>query len=103
MSFVGHGSEIGNHSIIGVRSNIAGHTTVGDQVYVGIGATVFNKLVIGNKCVIGGAAVVKRNLPDYSLVVAADSFVKQKDSDSIVNYISIGHIKKTIGDAKINS
>ena len=96
-----HGSEVGNHSIIGVRSNIAGHTTIGDQVYVGIGATVFNKLIIGNKCVIGAAAVVKRNLPDFSLVIAADSTIKQKDSESIEKYISIDHIKKTIGDAKL--
>ena len=96
-----HGSEVGNHNVIGVRSNVAGHTKIGNQVYVGIGATVFNKLTVGDKCVIGGAAVVKRNLPDFSLVVAADSVVKQKDSESIEKYISIDHIKKTIGSARI--
>ena len=101
LAYFAHGSEVGNHSVIGVRSNIAGHTSIGNQVYIGIGATVFNKLVIGDKCVIGGAAVVKRNLPDYSLVIAADSIVKQKDSESIEKYISIDHIRSTIGSARL--
>ena len=97
-SFLGHYSDVKSHSIIGARSNVAGHVTIGNQVYIGIGATIFNKISIGDKCLVGGGAVVKRHLPDYSLVVVPDCIVKQKDSDSIEGYISLDHIKKTVGD-----
>ncbi|MBQ6267041.1 MAG: hypothetical protein IJK64_04650 [Clostridia bacterium] len=97
-AFVGHYSDIKNHSIIGARSNLAGHVTVGNQVYIGIGATIFNKIEVGEKCLVGGSAIVKRHLAPYSLVVVPDCIVKQKDSESIEKYLSLGHIKKTIGD-----
>lgn len=100
-TYLSHFSDVGDHNVFSARSNVAGSTTIGDQNYVGIGAIVFNKIIVGNKCVIGGGAIVKRNLPDFSLVVAADSIVKQKDTDSIEKYISLDHIKKTIGDEKI--
>ncbi len=97
-SALAHYSEVKNHCIIGMKSTVAGHTTIGDQVYIGVSATVFNKIDVGEKCLIGGATVVKRHLPPYSLVVVPDCIVKQKDSESIEKYLSLDHIKKTIGD-----
>lgn len=97
-ALLGHYSEVRCHTIIGAKTNIAGHATIGNQVYIGIGATIFNKINVGEKCLIGGAAVVKRHLPDCSLVIVPDCIIKQKDSVSIEAYLSTDHITKTIGE-----
>lgn len=43
--------------------------TIGDNCWFGIHSTVLDGVNIGKNCVIGAGAIVKNNLPDYSLAV----------------------------------
>ena len=77
-------------------TSIGGHVICGDCCFFGVNSTVFNRIVIGNKCVIGGGAVVKQDLPDFSLCISADSFIKQCTEGKIEEYISPNHVKRTL-------
>lgn len=45
------------------------YVKIGDNTFVGAGAIILPKTTIGNFCIIGAGAVVKGNIPDYSVVV----------------------------------
>ncbi len=95
---IGHDSVIGNHNFFGVDSLVGGHDYFGDCSFIGLDALIHNRVVVGNKCVIGGGATVKRDLPDFSLVVADNSFVKQCDEEKIESYISPNRFKRSVED-----
>ena len=63
---------------------------------MGLNALIQNRVAVGNKCVIGGGAIVKKDLPDFSLVVADNSFVKQCDEEKIESYISPKHFQRSV-------
>lgn len=95
---IGHDSVIGNHNFFGVDSLVGGHDYFGDCSFIGLRALIHNRVVVGNRCVIGGGAIVKRDLPDFSLCVADNSFVKQCDEEKIESYISPKRFKRTVED-----
>lgn len=95
-SLIAHSCKISNHNFFGPGSVVAGHDYFCDCCFVGINALVHNRVVVGNKCVIGGGAIVKRDLPDYSLCVADNSFVKQCDEQTIESYISPKHMQRSV-------
>lgn len=65
---VAHWSIVEDHAFIAINATICGAVHVGEQSYIGANATVFDEAIIGKKCLIGGATIVKRNVPDYSVV-----------------------------------
>lgn len=67
-AMVGHRSTISDHMFIAIRATICGSVHVGEQSYISANATVFDETKIGKKCLIGGATIVKRNVPDSSVV-----------------------------------
>lgn len=96
--FIGHYSVIGNHNCFIANAIVGGHDYFSDCCFVGLSALVHNRVVVGNKCVIGGGAIVKRDLPDFSLCVADNSFVKQCDEEKIESYISPKHLHRSVED-----
>jgi serine O-acetyltransferase len=54
----------------------AGWPTLGDNVYVGAGAKIVGNIRIGNNVRIGANAVVRRDVPDNSIVLPPQSTVK---------------------------
>lgn len=84
---IGHFSNIMEHSFIGAHSYLAGNVTVGKQTYIGISATIFNSVNIGEKCLIGGGVIVKRNIPNYSVVKLPNdiNLIKQYNVEEIEN------------------
>lgn len=84
-ALIGHYATVEDHSFIGMASSIGGKVVVGEQSFVGIRATVFDGVKIGRKCLIGACTVVKRSLPDYSLVktTSGEVEVKQYDENAI--------------------
>lgn len=97
-SFIAHSCVIGNHNFFGPGSVVAGHDYINDCCFVGVNALIHNRVVVGNKCVIGGGATVKRDLPDFSLCVADNSFVKQCDEEKIESYVSPKSLKRSVED-----
>lgn len=95
---IGHDSIIGNHNFFAVDSVVGGHDYFEDCCFVGLNALIHNRVVVGTKCVIGGGAIVKRDLPSFSLCVADNSFVKQCDEEKIETYISPNHLQRSVED-----
>lgn len=53
----------------GGESNYVHSLTIGNNVFVGAGAILLPETNIGDYCIIGAGAVVKGEIPDYSVVV----------------------------------
>ena len=67
-ALVAHWSIVENHSFIAVNATVCGAVHIGEQSYIGANSTIFDEVKIGKKCLIGGATIVKRNVPDCSVV-----------------------------------
>lgn len=84
-AMIGHRSSIGDHVFVTIRATICGSVIVGEQSYIGANSTIFDEVKIGKKCLIGGATIVKRNVPDFSVVKVPNDamIVKQYPEDVI--------------------
>lgn len=84
-AMVGHWTMVSNHVFIAIRATVCGAVDIGEQCYIGANATVFDEVKIGKKCLIGGATVVKRSVPDFSVVKIPSNtmIIKQYPEDVI--------------------
>lgn len=84
-AIVGHRSVIEEHSFIGIKAAVCGAVFIGEQSYIGAHSTIFDSVKIGKKCLIGEATVVKRNIPDCSVVKTPNDtmIIKQYPEDVI--------------------
>ena len=57
--------------------NPAGAPALGDNCYVGAGAKILGQVKIGNKVTIGANAVVTKDIPDGSVVVAFNQILEK--------------------------
>lgn len=82
---VAHWSVVEDHAFVAINATICGAVTIGEQSYIGANATVFDEVKIGKKCLVGGATVVKRNVPDFSVVKVPNDtmIIKQYPEDVI--------------------
>lgn len=86
MALVGADVIMGDHCFMGAKSVVAGGSTVGEQCFIGINCTIFDDTSVGNKCILGACTVVKRNVPDCSLIkTASDLLVEQYRPEEIEN------------------
>jgi sugar O-acyltransferase (sialic acid O-acetyltransferase NeuD family) len=69
-AFVGHESTIGATCFVSSAVALAGLVTLGEGVFVGVGARVLPRLTIGAWSTIGAGAVVSRDVPPGTTVVA---------------------------------
>ena len=99
-SYFGHYAEVDNHTFLGARTVIGGHTHIGSQNFIGISCTIFNNLTIGDKCILGAGTVVKRSVPDYSVVKMPNDNVitKQYTEETIELKLVPGNVRKKLAD-----
>lgn len=84
-ALIGHRSMVQSHVFVAIRATICGYITIGEQSYIGANSTVFDEVKIGKKCLIGGATIVKRNVPDFSVVkVPNDTMVIKQYSEEVI-------------------
>ena len=78
-AIVCHRSVIEDHSFIGIKAAICG------TVLIGAHSKIFDEVRVGKKCLIGGATIVKRNVPDCSVVKTPNDtmIIKQYHEDVI--------------------
>ena len=78
-AIVGHRSVIENHCFITIKAAICG------TVLIGAHSKIFDEVRVGKKCLIGGATIVKRNVPDCSVVKTPNytMIIKQYHEDVI--------------------
>ncbi len=95
---VGHYSSLGDHNVLAGRANIAGDTSIGNGCYFGLASIVFNRLSLGDYCLVGGGSIVRKDLPDYSIVTSPES-INRKGSlrlmEMIMSPIGIQMIKES--------
>lgn len=82
---IGNYTKIEDHCFIGANSYTGAACKVGEQTFIGASATVFDQIAIGEKCIIGGATIIKRNIPPYSLVKtnSANQTIQNYNSETI--------------------
>lgn len=84
-ALVGHRSTVLDHVFITIRAAVCGSVVIGEQSYIGANATVFDEVHIGKKCLIGGATIVKRNVPDCSVVkVPNDTMIVKQYAEDVI-------------------
>ena len=87
-SILAHHTILGNHNVLSGRSSVAGRNIIGDQNYFGFCSVVFNELIIGNKNIIGGGSIIKKNIGNYTITTAPESYHKQLREKSIEFFLS---------------
>lgn len=84
-SIVGNMTVIEKHCFLGAKSTIMGGCRIGYQTFIGVNAAIFDCTEIGNRCLIGACTIIKRNLPQFSVVKidTSNNIVKQYSEDII--------------------
>lgn len=65
---VGHGSKVGQHSVMGPYSVINGDTSLGEGCLLGSRATLFPKVQLGKGCTVDAHAAVKASAGDFKII-----------------------------------
>jgi len=68
-AMIAHDSQIGAHSFLAPRCNIAGFVTIGEKNFIGIGANVIDNVKTIERTQIGGGALVHKNINEPGLYV----------------------------------
>ena len=76
---VGHGATIDEHSVMSPYSVINGDCKLGEGVFLGSRVTLFPKIEIGSFSMVDAGAVIRENIPSYSIV---SQRVEQKTIDN---------------------
>ena len=67
-AIIGHHNSIGDYTTISPGANLGGFVTVGDRSWIGLGANIIERVSIGNQAIISAGALVKKDVPDKTLV-----------------------------------
>lgn len=91
-AMVGHWTMVSDHVFIAIRATVCGAVDIGEQCYIGANATVFDEVKIGKKCLIGGATVVKRSVPDFSVVkIPSDTMIIKQYPEDVIESKWMAH------------
>ena len=63
-----HDVKVGDHCHISTKAVINGGTSISDRVFVGSSAVLAHMISVGNDCIISSGSVVRKNIPNKSLV-----------------------------------
>ncbi|MFN2177390.1 MAG: acetyltransferase [Anaerolineales bacterium] len=67
-AIIGHHNSIGDYTTISPGANLGGFVTVGERSWVGLGANIIERISIGNQAIISAGSLVKKDVPDKTLV-----------------------------------
>lgn len=67
-TIIGHDSKIGEFCEICPSVNIAGHIEIGDYTFIGTGVIIYPNVKIGKNVSITAGSVVRKKVPDNSIV-----------------------------------
>lgn len=75
---IGHHSKIKSHNFISSHVVISGKCELDEGCFFGVNSTVFDGVKVGRNSVIGGGSIVRRDLPDNSIVKAPISQITDR-------------------------
>lgn len=82
---MGRNCNISHHVTIGRTEASTGYPTIGDNVYFGTGCIVIGEINIGNNVKVGPYAVVRKDVPPNTVVMAMPPrsvLIRQKENES---------------------
>lgn len=65
---IGHDTIVGEFCEICPSANIAGNVDIGDFTFIGLGVIIYPKVKIGKNVLITAGSVVRKDIPDNSIV-----------------------------------
>ena len=71
-AYVSHETEIGAFSYLAPRCAFSGKIKTGEHCFFGTNSTVRDRVKIGNDVIVGAGAVVLNDLPDQTVIKAAE-------------------------------
>lgn len=80
---IGHHARIGDNTFIASHAVVSGGVIIGRNCFIGVNATLRDHIEVGEACVIGAGAVVTKDLPDKSVLVAPESMLSKVPSDRL--------------------
>lgn len=80
---MGHHSRIGEYNFVSSHVVISGSCLIGDQCFFGVNSTVFDGLSLGDRSLVGAGAIVSRDLPEESLVIAKSTVVDARKTSEL--------------------
>jgi len=93
---ISHYAVVGNHNSFSLGVCMGGHSVCGDCNFFGLNSVVFNRVIVRNKCIVGGGAVVKKDIKDFSLCVAAETIIRQCSEEMVEHIISPNRAYRTL-------
>lgn len=72
-AYISHETEVGAFSYLAPRCAFSGKIKTGEHCFFGTNSTVRDSVQIGNDVIVGAGAVVLKNLPDQTVLKAAES------------------------------
>lgn len=82
-AYIGHGTEIKDHSFISVRSFVGGHSKLDEKVYYGPCAVCKDRIHIGGSAIIGLNAAVYKDVPDGCTAIGNPARILSRVSDKV--------------------
>jgi sugar O-acyltransferase (sialic acid O-acetyltransferase NeuD family) len=76
---IGHHSRVDSHTFIASHVVISGKCEIGQNSFIGVNATIHDGVKVGESCVIGAGSIVRKNLPNKSIVRAPLSDIKEQN------------------------
>lgn len=74
-----HSSTIGDNVYLAPNAVICGFCKIGNNTYIGANVTVINNVTIGANCFISAGLLIKKDIPDNTLVKSNGDFVYDID------------------------
>ena len=63
MSYIGHDTAVGRHTVLASFANCGGNCKIGDNVYIALSASIREHTSVGSNTIVGMGAVVVKDLP----------------------------------------
>lgn len=73
---VGHGANIGMHTVMGPNSIINGDTSLGEGCLLGTRSTLFPKISLGKGCSVDAHTVVKVSTGDFKIISTKGQYLE---------------------------
>lgn len=67
-TLIGHDATIGEFTTLGPKVKVLGYATIGRNCNIGCGVTIMPKVVIGDNVTIGMNVMVRKNVPDNTII-----------------------------------
>jgi sugar O-acyltransferase (sialic acid O-acetyltransferase NeuD family) len=81
LACVGHGTQVGAHSVLSTYSSLAGSCRIGERVFIGMNTPVREEITIGADTIISMGAVVMNDIPEGVVAMGNPARAMRKNTE----------------------